>query len=123
MSDRALSEEAMLTSLRDIRLPADAAGGMAADLAVAIGVASLVALVLAGLFRLLSLKPARRTDSTTKARLADLAGLPEPERRVALLHLLRSLAPARYDDLKGAIYEPDGGVDLQTLEAEVRRLV
>ncbi|MCV3274054.1 hypothetical protein [Roseobacter sinensis] len=118
MTDRALSEEAMLASLRDIQLPAEAAGGLVADLAATVGLAGLVALILAGLIRLLSRsaqRPQRRDP------LAESRALPEAERRVALLHLLRARAPERYAAIRGEIYAPGGGVDLATLEAEVRR--
>lgn len=117
MTDRALSEEAMLASLQDIHLPAAAAGGVAADIAVIIGLASLAALVLVGLFRLLSLKVRRPSPENPLTVLQDL---PEAERRVKLLHVLREVAPERYATIRGAIYEPGGGVDLETLEAEVR---
>lgn len=117
MTDRALSEEAMLASLRDIHLPVEAAGGLAADVAVVLGLASLAALLLVSLVRLLSLKV---RVSPVRSPLDDLQALPEAERRVALLHLLRQAAPARYAAIRGAIYEPGGGVDLATLEAEVR---
>ncbi|WP_299740855.1 hypothetical protein [uncultured Roseobacter sp.] len=119
MTDRAISETAMLTSLQDIHLPAEAAGGMAADLAVAIGLASLAALLVAGVLRALSLKRRPVSERTLKTRLAEVQKLPDAERRVALLHLMRGLAPERYAEIKGAIYQPGGGVDLATLEAEV----
>ncbi|WP_195822215.1 hypothetical protein [Roseobacter sp. MH60115] len=117
MTDRALSEEAMLASLRDIHLPAETAGGLAADIAVVIGLASLVALMLVGLARLLSLKV---RAAPVERPLAGLQDLPEADRRVVLLHVLREAAPERYAAIRGAIYEPGGGVDLATLEAEVR---
>lgn len=123
MTERALSEEAMLSSLRDIRLPVDASGGLVADMAVAVGLASLVALGLAALFRLISLQSVSRAGRIGRAELADLDNLPEPELRVALLHRLRSLAPERYEHLKGAIYEPGGGIDITTLQDEVQRHV
>ncbi|WP_299961205.1 hypothetical protein [uncultured Roseobacter sp.] len=117
MTDRALSEEAMLASLHDIHLPAEAAGGFAADIAVVIGLASFAALLLVGVFRLVSLKA---RVAPVESPLAGLQDLPEADRRVALLHVLREAAPERYAAIRGAIYEPGGGVDLATLEAEVR---
>lgn len=117
MTDRALSEEAMLASLHDIHLPAVAAGSAVADIAIVIGLASLATLVIVGLFRLLSL---RVRVAPPVHPLADLQNMPEAERRVALLHLLREVAPERYATIRGAIYAPGGGVDLATLESEVR---
>lgn len=123
MSDRAMTKEAMLTSLRDIRLPADAPGGFVADLAVAIGLACAAALMIAALLRVLSLRARPRSVQTLQDRLAALAGRPEAERRVALLHLLREYKPDRFADIRGALYRPDGGVDISALEAEVARIV
>ena len=122
MSDRALSEAAMLTSLRDIRLPVEAAGGMVADVAAALGLAGLAALIVAGLLRLLAQRRPRTTQTSLQDRLAALEALPEDARRVALLHLLRAQDPARYAAIKGTLYQPGGGADLATLEAEVARL-
>lgn len=122
MNDRAMSEEAMLTSLRDIHLPAEAAGGLLADVSVAVGLASLVALLIAAILRFLSLKGPQRGQSGLQHDVASFADLPEPARRVALLHLLRAQDPTRYSEICGALYEPGGGVDIATLEAEVNRL-
>lgn len=123
MTDRALSEAAMLQSLRDIRLPTEAAGGMAADLAATIGLAGCVALVLAVALRGLSLQRRSAVPETLAMQRASLAALPEAERRVAFLHLLRAQAPERFEALRGALYRAEGGVDIETLEAEVNRLV
>ncbi|WP_299964113.1 hypothetical protein [uncultured Roseobacter sp.] len=120
MTDRAISEAAMLASLRDIRLPEIAAGGTLAEVAAVIGLASVAALLLVGVIRLLSReKQPQATGSETG--LAALAHLTGAERRVALLHLLRARAPERFAAIKGEIYTPGGGIDLETLEHEVRR--
>ncbi|WP_227272151.1 hypothetical protein [Roseobacter weihaiensis] len=123
MTDRAISKEAMLTSLRDIHLPAEAPGGFVADLAVAVGLACLAALVIAALLRALSLKARPNSARTLQDRLAALADRSEAERRVALLHLLREHQPDRYAELRGALYRPGNGLDLALLEAEVARRV
>lgn len=121
MSDRAISEEAMLASLQDIRLPDTAAGGALAEVAAVLGLAALAGLALAALLTLLSRRRAvpRATGSEDMDRLA---ALPVPERRTALLHLLRARAPERYESLRGDLYAPGGGPDVEVLEAEVRRL-
>lgn len=123
MTDRALSEAAMLTSLRDVRLPAEAAGGMAADLAATVALAGCAALLIATALRLLSLRKRSDTSDTLADQLARLSALPEADKRVALLHVLRAHAPERYRALRGALYQPTGGVATTTLEAEVKRLV
>lgn len=123
MSDGALSETAMLISLRDIRLPPEAAGGVVADVAVTLGLAALIAFFMAGLARAVSQRKITGQTPSLRAQIAGLSDQPEPERRVALLHLLRAHAPDRYVALRGDIYAPGGGVDPDTLEAEVQRLV
>jgi hypothetical protein len=122
MTDQAMSEAAMLISLRDITLPVDAAGGAVADIAATVGLAGVLALIIAGMLRLFSM---RRTAAAAPLRGQFLAirEMPDDARRVALLHLLRQAQPERYAAIKGALYQPEGGVDIATLEAEVARLV
>ncbi|MEX0367235.1 MAG: hypothetical protein AB3N22_14260 [Ruegeria sp.] len=122
MTDTPLSEATMLASLRDIQLPAEAAGGLGAELAVAMGGAGLCALGVVALLRLLSRRRVLQTKTLGDA-LAALSDASDPERRVALLHLLRAHAPARYAALKADLYRPEGGPDIAALEAEVARLV
>lgn len=123
MSDRALSEPAMLASLRDIHLPSSAPGGLLADLCVAVGSAAFAALALAAILRLLSVRKPRAAAPSLRSELDAVWTLPETQKRVALLHVLREQAPDRYAEIRGALYEPGGGVDLETLEAEAARLV
>lgn len=123
MSDRALSEEAMRTSLHDINLPFDAAGGVLADIAVTIGLAGAAALLVAGLLRTFSLRTRPESPVTIKDRLAQTESLPEDLRRIALLHLLRQHAPVRYAEIARDLYRPQAGVTAQTLQAELDRLV
>jgi hypothetical protein len=122
MTDQAMSEAAMLISLRDITLPVDAAGGSAADIAATSGLAGVLALFIAGMLRLFSMRrPA--AASPLRGQFLAIREMPEDARRVALLHLLRQAQPERYAAIKGALYQPEGGVDIATLEAEVARLV
>ncbi|MFA3916354.1 hypothetical protein [Ruegeria hyattellae] len=123
MKDTALSETAMLASLRDIRLPPDAPGGMVAELAVAAGLAGLGAVLVVGFLRLLSNRRAVAQEPGPTDRMAALADKPEAERRVALLHLMRIHAPERYAAIRGDLYRREGGLDLKVLEAEVAHLV
>lgn len=111
----------MRASLIDIRLPADAAGGVWAELAVAFGLAAFLAAGVAAVLRLVGQKRATVTAPTVQEKLAEIALLPAPERRVALLHLLRHEAPERYAQLAPALYRPEGGPDLHDLTAEVAR--
>lgn len=117
-----MSEAALRASLIDIRLPSDAAGGVWAELIVAIGAASLLAVGIAALVRLLGQKRAVSHAPTMSDRLAEIAALPPTDRRVALLHLLREVAPERYAELAPALYRPESAPDLDHLTAEVARL-
>ncbi|WP_341232955.1 hypothetical protein [uncultured Sulfitobacter sp.] len=122
MTDQAMSEAAMLISLRDITLPVDAAGGLGADIAATVGLAGILALIIAGMFRLFSMRrPA--AASPLRGQLFAIREMPDDARRIALLHLLRQAQPERYAVIKCALYQPGGGVDIDTLEAEVARLV
>jgi hypothetical protein len=122
MTDQAMSEAAMLISLRDITLPVEAEGGVVADVAVTVGLAGVLALIIAGMLRLFSMRrPA--AASPLRGRYLAIREMPDDARRVALLHLLRQAQPERYAAIKGALYQPEGGVDTATLEAEVARLV
>ncbi len=123
MTEQAMSEAAMLVSLRDIHLPTEAAGGAVADIAVAVGLAGLAALMISTVLRLLSKRRPAATGLDMRSRLSAIAEMPEDARRVALLHVLRDAQPDRYAAIKGALYQPGGGVDIATLEAEVARLV
>lgn len=119
MTDRAITKEALLSGLRDIRLPEPGPMDMLGNVTATVALASIAALLIVGAWRLLS-SPRLREGSQ---RAPDLAHLPEPERRVALLHMLKARAPERYAALRSQLYRPDGDLDLATLEAEVARHV
>lgn len=118
----AMSREAMLAGLQDIRLPAEAAGGIFAELAVAIGFAAVAALFAVAMFRLLGSRRVVARPQTLSQRIAALDDLPDEDRRLALLHLLKSEAPDRYASFSAELYRPNR-VPLKDIEAEVARLV
>jgi hypothetical protein len=121
--DKSFSEETMLASLRDIRLPGDAAGGHLAELLVSVGLASLGALICVLVLRMVfSPRPHRTRTRSLSQEVDDLRALPEKARRVALLHILKRHAPERFQALSKDLYAPDE-LDLARLEAEVARLV
>ncbi len=99
MAESALSEEAMLTGLRDIRLPADAPGGLLAEALAALALGLLLAVMLGCLLRLVTqLRPRPQTAKV----LDDLDTLPEEDQRLALLKRLKAGAPR-------TLCEPDTG--------------
>ncbi len=118
MDESALSEEAMLTGLRDIRLPADAPGGLLAEALAALALGLLLAVMLGCLLRLVTqMRPRLQTANA----LDDLDTLPEEDQRLALLKRLKAGAPERYASLTQALYQPGGLPDISTLRAEVQR--
>lgn len=122
MADRALTPEAVLTGLQDIRLPAEAAGGLVAEVLAVVGLGLGLALLLGLAVRIVSRPRVSRTRVPSLAsRLAALSDLPEAERSVALLHLLKEVRPARYQALSEGIYRIGGVPDASALEAELRR--
>lgn len=123
MTETALTETAMLAGLRDIRLPAEAAGGWPADLAAAVALAGGAALLVGWFVRLLSLRQTKARPRDLQDELSDLAALPDDDRRIALLHLLKTRAPDRFTTLQEGLYRPEGGPEVARLQAEVERLV
>lgn len=119
MSDGATPDAILLASLRDIRLPPSAEGGLAADLLVSAGLAALVALAILWLFSARRPVPAVETLAQS---LENIDRLPADQRRIALLRLLQDRAPDRYAAIAQQLYKPDA-LNVSALEAEVRRLV
>ncbi|MGK7755767.1 MULTISPECIES: hypothetical protein [unclassified Roseovarius] len=117
MSREPLSEAAMRESLLDIRLPPGGALDAVADVLVSAGLAGCVALAVVGLMRLAFMRRRGAVTPGVEARIAALAELPEDARRVGLLHLLKEVAPERYDALRPNLYRRDAEIDV---EAEVR---
>lgn len=118
-----MSKEAMLAGLADIRLPEAAEGGLAAELAVAIGVAALTAGCLMAFGRILGVSRRRVRPLSLAAEIDAVADLAPTERRLRLLHLLKARAPGRYAELLSGddLYKPDGAPDVAAIEAELRR--
>ena len=120
MSKTAMSDTTMLASLRDIRLPAEAAGGVWADYAAVIGLSALTAICVVYVLRMLS---TRRRATRVSREVEDISAMPDDRLRVALLHRLRAQNPQRYSELSEGLYRPDGEPSLATLKDEVARRV
>ncbi|WHZ37800.1 hypothetical protein [Sagittula sp. MA-2] len=119
MTGEAITEETLQASLHDIRLPSEAPGSFAAELAATLALACLGALVLGAGMRLATVR-ARPPDP--QSDLARIATLPDDARRVALLTLLKTHAPDRFEALKQSLYRPEP-LDLAELQDEVARHV
>ena len=102
---RALSEAAMLAGLQDIRLPAEAAGGLLAELLAAGGVGLAAAALLGGLALAITRRQARAPGTPDlAARAAALRHVPPGARVTGLLHLLKLTRPDRFAALAGDPY-------------------
>lgn len=121
MNGGSMSREAMLASLGDIRLPVGGPGDVLADLAGAIGLAALAAVVVVALLRGAGSRRRVPHVPTAAERRDAIAALPGDARRVALLHLLREIAPERHAALGERLYRPDG-IPLSEIEEEVARV-
>ncbi|MDU9005774.1 hypothetical protein [Sedimentitalea todarodis] len=119
MADRALTREAMLNGLHDIRLPAEAPGGLIAELLAVIGVALIIAVLVGLIMRSVTLPGKKPAKQSPQDRLAALAKLPDSDRQIALLHLLKSERPDAFRKLSPQLYAPGGAPDIRVLEAEV----
>ncbi len=119
MSAQDPAREAMLAGLHDIRLPAEAPGGLLAEIAVvlALGIALAVAVAWV-LGRLAQPHPQPAAAADLPARIAGLRTLPEEARAMGLLRLL---PPGEAAALRARLYQPGGHPDAAALEAALLR--
>lgn len=99
----------LLAGLHDIRLPAQAAGGAAADILAAVGFGLLLALCLSPAVRALTRTGRRGGEAGLAARLAEIERLPEAQRQSALLRVVGEVKP-EYLRRKGADLYRRGGL-------------
>ncbi len=122
MEERRISTDDVLNALQDIRLPADASGGVAADLLAAFGLGLLLAWCLTFLLSLVAGRPTSLVEEghTKAAEPGSDAGSDE-DRTVILLHQLRRVAPGEAKQLARDIYAPAGMPDAETVRAALHR--
>lgn len=116
MAGRALTEDAVLAGLQDIRLPAAAPGGLVAELLAAIALGLLIALAL-GLLARVFLRPRARENGNR-------ADLKQPESedalRLQLLCELKVSRPEVFAAYAANLYAPGGLPDIAVLKAEIQ---
>lgn len=122
MSGEAISEEVLQASLRDVRLPGEALGGLVAELSAALALACLAALLAGVVLRAVSRRRPPPAAPLSEA-ISRAEALEEPQRRLAFLHLLKTHAPERFAALKGSLYRPEGPPDTASLKADLERHV
>ena len=123
MEDGAISLDALLQGLAGLHLPAHAPGGALAEAFAAISLGLFLAIALGAVLKLVTARSRKAAPESLADRVQALSHLPEAERRVALLHVLKSTAPERYAALRATLYRPEGGPSLDRLEQEVLRHV
>ena len=121
MSGEALSEAALQAGLHDIRLPAAVAGGQLAELAAAVALAGVAALMIGLLARPFLVRKKIQPQPSLAEQLSRLDTLPEPERRIGLLHLLKSHDPSRFADIRDSLYRPETAPQTAELRAALMR--
>ena len=115
MAERALTEEAMLAGLHDIRLPADAPGGLVAEVLAAGGLGVLAALVVAALVVALTrLKPA--TSARPDSNHGEIDSDNDNARRLRLLHQLKTERPEAFAQLSSDLYRKGGLPEVAAIE-------
>lgn len=117
MADPARPLDELLTGLRDIRLPGDAPGGLAAEILVMVGLGAILALTVALVLKMFTTqqrhRPIRPPDLDTQ--IDALRTLPDEQRALALLHLIREQNQG--DALPEGRYAPGGIPSIDALEA------
>ncbi|PUB19427.1 hypothetical protein [Yoonia sediminilitoris] len=124
MADHSITRDTMLQSLHDIRLPADAPGGLWAELAAAAGLGLALALVFSFLIPLFT-RPRAQSDAAPDlaADIAALHALPQDAYQLELLRLVRAHAPALLGPDPQKIYAPEGFPDARALEKKLLETV
>lgn len=110
MTERALSETAMLAGLRDIHLPAEAPGAGAPDLLAAAGLGLSLALIVALLLQVVTERWSREGPA---------APPPAPLTRLEALHRLKARRPDRFAAMRPLLYRRGGRPDLDEVLREL----
>lgn len=111
--------ETLLAGLQDIRLPADAPGGLFAEMMVVIGMALGLALLVSLALRVVLRRPERTAAPLSlSAQVAALRDRPADDRVIGLLALIRTHVPGALPGLRPRIYgagDPPAAAELEAL--------
>ena len=111
--------DTLLAGLQDIRLPADAPGGLLGEMLAVVGLAFCLALLVSFVLRAVLRKPDRvPAPRPLPAQISALRDLSEDDRVIALLGLIRTHTPGRLPGLRSRIYgcdDPPRAVELEAL--------
>jgi len=120
MEGRVLTIDELIAAMHDIRLPADAPGGFLAEMFAAIGLGLGFALLLSWLLSQFTKKLETKVAQTVEQRVASVQNLQEDAKVTELLHILRSVDPARAKSLSASIYERSSPLDAAKIEQVIR---
>lgn len=112
----------MLAGLQDIRLPEIAPGGLIAELAAAVGVGLLIACAFSFLIPILTRKATPNSAPSLSEQLDVARQLPEAERSVSLLHMLREQDKDTADALQDRLYGQEDFPSSRELEQLLRQI-
>ena len=116
MAEQGISHDALLAGLHDIRLPEHAAGGVLAEVMVALALGLAAALLVSLIAPLFAQRKVVAVAPALDERVAVLRDLPEEARALALLHLLREVTPEVRQQERRALYTPGGMPEAAMLE-------
>ncbi len=126
MAERAITAAELVAGLHDIRLPPEAPGGFIAELAAAAAIGLLIALAAGFLLSLIAApslqkRPPRARPDTLARQIQVLRALPDDDRTIALLRLLKSCNPKAAATLEARLYRPGGLPSIASLESALTK--
>ncbi|MCP4070881.1 MAG: hypothetical protein GY742_03965 [Hyphomicrobiales bacterium] len=121
MNKQGITEVDFLAGLHDIRLPSEAAGGLASEILAALGIGLLLAVCIGLLAPLVTKRKSKIPLPGLPDRIEALKLLPDEGRAIALLHLLKENNPEAAAGFCRNIYSPGGIPQISILENELMK--
>lgn len=122
MADQPSPSIDLLSGLYGNRLPETAAGGIWADMLVAVGIGLLCAVAVSSLLPLITSERRQKPTVTLRVEIARLESLPDAARKIGLLHLLRERDPRSFHALRSRLYGRGKFPACAELEESLRQL-
>ena len=119
MNEQGITEIDFLAGLHDIRLPSEAAGGLASEILASIGVGLLLAVCIGLVLPLVTKIKSKTPPPSLSDRIDALKLLSDEGRTIALLHLLKENNPEAAERFCSNIYSPGGIPQISMLENEL----
>ena len=122
MADRAILAEDIIAGLHDIRLPSQAAGGTIADIAAAIGLGLLLALLVGYLTSLITIQKTAPNPPSPQDQIRAFEGLTDEDRVLQLIGLIKAYDPTAPILKDTDLYAQGGLPSIAELEAHLKTL-